>query len=55
MSYLVACCSHCGETICFVGMEDHSAYAGFVFCILIVEHFSLLAIDGVCHEVCHGG
>jgi hypothetical protein len=30
----------------------------FVFCntlVLIVEHFSLLAILGVHHEVCHGG
>jgi hypothetical protein len=58
MRYFIACCSHSGYAICFIGVEDHSDYAGFVFCIplvLIVEHFSLLAIVGVSHEVCHGG
>jgi hypothetical protein len=41
-----------------VGVVDHSDSAGFVFCIplvLIVEHFLLLAIVGVRHEVFHGG
>jgi hypothetical protein len=58
MSYLIACCYHSGETICFVGVEDHSDSVGFVFCnplVLIDEHFSLLAIGGFRHEVCHGG
>jgi hypothetical protein len=44
--------------ICFVGVEDHSDSADFVFCIplvLIVEHFSLLVIVGIRHEDCHGG
>jgi hypothetical protein len=43
--------------ICFVGVEGHSDSVGFIFCNplgLIVEHFSLLAIGGVHHEVCHG-
>jgi hypothetical protein len=39
-------------------MEHRSDSAGFVSCILLVlrvRHFSLLAIVGVRHEVCHGG
>jgi hypothetical protein len=58
MCYSIACCSHSGQIICFVGVEDHIDSVGFVLCnplVLIVEHFPLLAIGGVRHGVCHGG
>jgi hypothetical protein len=44
--------------IFFVSVEDHRGSVGIVLCnplVLIVDHFSLLVIGGVCHEVCHGG
>jgi hypothetical protein len=58
MCYSIVCCYRLCHTLCSDGTEDHSGFAVFVFgnhLVSPVVHFSLLAIECVRHEVCHGG
>jgi hypothetical protein len=58
MLYSIACGYRLYHRLCLAVVEDHSDSAAFVFGIHIVSpfvHFSLSAIECICHVVCHGG
>jgi hypothetical protein len=58
MLYSIVCCYRFYHSICLAVAEDQSDYVVFVFGIHLVSpfvHFSLSAIECICHVVCHGG
>jgi hypothetical protein len=58
MLYSIVCCYRFYHSFCLAVVEDNSDSAAFVFDIHLVSpfvHFSLFAIECICHGVCDGG